>query len=91
MVIRVFIKVFLKMEMKQWGKSMRDYNNFYWFISFRKLLSTDFEPTDARKAFPCFDEPSLKARFRMSIIHPENTIALANFPNVCLFRDLFSL
>ena len=49
-------------------------------LDFRKLLATKFQPTDARKAFPCFDEPHLKARFRINIIHPANTIALANFP-----------
>ena len=50
---------------------------------FRKLLATKFQPTDARKAFPCFDEPQLKAVFKIRIIHPENTVALANFPSVC--------
>ena len=46
------------------------------------LLSTQFEPTDARKAFPCFDEPHLKAVFKLKMFHPENTVALGNAPIV---------
>ncbi|CAF2967031.1 unnamed protein product [Rotaria sp. Silwood2] len=48
----------------------------------RKLLASKFQPTDARKAFPCFDEPQFKAVFRISIVHPEETIAIANFPSI---------
>ncbi|CAF1272229.1 unnamed protein product [Rotaria sp. Silwood1] len=47
-----------------------------------KLLASKFQPTDARKAFPCFDEPEFKAVFKISILHPEDTIAIANFPSI---------
>ncbi|CAF2517007.1 unnamed protein product [Rotaria sp. Silwood2] len=43
------------------------------------LLAGNFQPTHARKAFPCFDEPSMQAKFTLTIEHPQNsTIALSN-------------
>jgi aminopeptidase N len=41
---------------------------------------TQFEATDARRAFPCFDEPRYKTPFRVHIHAPAGTIALANAP-----------
>ncbi|KAK9890766.1 hypothetical protein WA026_012111 [Henosepilachna vigintioctopunctata] len=43
------------------------------------LVVTDFQPTYARRAFPCFDEPALKASFNFTIITPDSSWkALAN-------------
>jgi alanyl aminopeptidase len=41
---------------------------------------TQFEATDARRAFPCFDEPSFKTPYDVTISSPQGVIALSNTP-----------
>lgn len=47
---------------------------------FHYMLSTQFEACDARRAFPCFDEPNLKATFELDLEVPEDLVALSNMP-----------
>ena len=44
------------------------------------MLGTQFEATDARRFFPCWDEPSFRARFQLTAVIPENFIAVSNMP-----------
>ncbi|MCL4462004.1 MAG: M1 family metallopeptidase [Nitrospirae bacterium] len=44
------------------------------------LVTTQFEATDARRAFPCWDEPSFKATFRMTVRIGPGHVALSNMP-----------
>lgn len=45
------------------------------------LATTKFEPTYARRAFPCFDEPTFKSTYSVTLVRPsEDYIALGNMP-----------
>ncbi|EEB98331.1 hypothetical protein MPER_02182, partial [Moniliophthora perniciosa FA553] len=47
---------------------------------FSFYAQTQFQPTSARRAFPCWDEPALKATFSMNMISATDTVNLFNMP-----------
>jgi puromycin-sensitive aminopeptidase len=44
----------------------------------KPLASTQFESTDARRAFPCWDEPAFKAVYQVTLVIDEKLTAISN-------------
>ncbi|XP_057700939.1 aminopeptidase N-like isoform X2 [Corythoichthys intestinalis] len=55
------------------------YRSEYMEDGVKKVVATSqMQATYARKAFPCFDEPAMKAVFNVTIIHDRDKTALSN-------------
>nr|XP_022330971.1 endoplasmic reticulum aminopeptidase 1-like [Crassostrea virginica] len=77
-------EILIKMHFE--GKLIKKLSGFY-LSSYedsknvtRYLAATQFEATAARQAFPCFDEPAMKAKFSMSIVREQDFKSLFNMP-----------
>ncbi|GAB1488252.1 M1 family metallopeptidase [Opitutaceae bacterium] len=46
------------------------------------MLGTQMEATDARRMFPCWDEPVFRATYDLALVLPENFIVSANMPAI---------
>lgn len=46
------------------------------------LSASSLQATDARRAFPCWDEPAIKATFDITLIVPKDRVALSNMVRV---------
>jgi aminopeptidase N len=70
------------------GVMRSDGNGLYWdsYIdtdgSTKYIAATQLESIEARKVFPCFDEPDLKATFNITIVSKPPSVTLSNMPLV---------
>jgi aminopeptidase N len=48
----------------------------------KRLISSKLEPADARRIFPCWDEPAFKASFALTVTVPRAFLAVGNMPVV---------
>ena len=69
----------VEIKVKYQGKLNDELRGFYLGkANGRNYASTQFEPTDARRAFPSWDEPAYKAPFNISIVVDKNDTAISN-------------
>ena len=53
----------------------------------KKALATQFEPADARRMFPCWDEPAFRAKMTLSIRVTGRMDVLSNMPETYIDLD----
>jgi len=50
------------------------------FLHLNAYYMVPLQPTDARRALPCWDEPLLKATFSVTLVSRNGTVNLSNMP-----------
>ncbi|NNN10853.1 MAG: M1 family metallopeptidase [Acidimicrobiaceae bacterium] len=72
----------IEFEGELWAGLAGFYHSVYTDANGEKktIATTQFESTDARRAFPCFDEPEMKAVFSISIEADSDLLVVSNYP-----------
>ena len=77
-----------KLEMRFTGILNDDLRGFYRSTytdgdgNRKTIATTQFESTDARRAFPCWDEPDFKATFGVTLVVTDGLMAISNGPEI---------
>ncbi|CAI9093745.1 OLC1v1029306C1 [Oldenlandia corymbosa var. corymbosa] len=74
-VLSVSFEGTLNDRMKGFYRSVYEHNGVK-----KNMAVTQFEPADARRCFPCWDEPACKATFKITLEVPSDLVALSNMP-----------
>jgi len=71
----------IQLELNFRGRVRNDLRGLYRSIDDEEpWLATQLCPTDARRFFPCFDEPGIKARYRIRVTTPRDQTVISNSP-----------
>ncbi|KAM7490579.1 hypothetical protein LguiA_033500 [Lonicera macranthoides] len=76
-VLSIVFEGTLNDQMKGFYRSTYEHNG-----EKKNMAVTQFEPADARRCFPCWDEPACKATFKITLEVPSELVALSNMPVV---------
>lgn len=68
-----FVHLIFQTRTKQGQFYLKLFNKYLRF-----LAATQMQPLDARRLFPCFDQPEFKSKFILTVIHPKGTRAVGN-------------
>ncbi|KAI3514989.1 hypothetical protein L1887_13737 [Cichorium endivia] len=74
-VLHISFEGTLNDQMKGFYRSSYEHNG-----EKKNMAVTQFEPADARRCFPCWDEPACKATFKITLEVPSELVALSNMP-----------
>ncbi|KAL4304418.1 hypothetical protein GQ457_10G001810 [Hibiscus cannabinus] len=74
-VLTIGFEGILNDNMKGFYRSVYEHNG-----EKKNMAVTQFEPADARRCFPCWDEPACKATFKITLDVPSELVALSNMP-----------
>lgn len=69
---------------------MHGFYRSYYYVDGKPvwMASTQFQPTHARRAFPCFDEPKFKATYQVSIVRLNSHKTFSNTAQILPSTDL---
>ncbi|KAM7308452.1 aminopeptidase N-like [Ixodes scapularis] len=75
-------KYVIQMRLRGYLGDARGFYKYHYDLNGKPehLVVTFFEPTFAREAFPCFDEPDLKATFNVVVVRPSGYRSISTMP-----------
>ncbi|EXB57658.1 Puromycin-sensitive aminopeptidase [Morus notabilis] len=76
-VLAIGFEGILNDKMKGFYRSTYEHNG-----EKKNMAVTQFEPADARRCFPCWDEPACKATFKITLDVPSDLASLSNMPAI---------